>query len=258
MDTRSAGATHDEADVAEVVPLAPNDTATPAPEASGSELREIADSLRGTFQTVEAMTQSFIRKAILQGIFRPGERLNQDLIAQALGVSRMPVRASLRQLESEGLVRVLPHRGATVSVLRPREIAEIYELRILIEGHLVEHAVSRLTDDALTALETVARELDGDPILPERLDRRKEFYERLYERADRPRALAMARQLRDSVGRYLLLIPADSLHSHEEFLKYLRAHDAVGAREWLVAHLSSVSRKLQLEVAQADSSSSKT
>lgn len=250
MNTRGVGATQDEVQAGEAVPLAHFATSD-LPPASINELGEIASSLRGTFQTREEMTQSFIRKAILRGIFRPGERLNQDLIAQALGVSRMPVRASLRQLESEGLVRVLPHRGATVSVLRPREIAEIYELRILIEGHLVEHAVSRLTDEALIALETMARELDGDPVLSERLDRRKEFYERLYEHAERPRTLAMAKQLRDSVGRYLLLIPADDLHPHEELLSYLRAHDAVGAREWLVAHLSSVSRKLQLEVAQA-------
>lgn len=231
-------------------------TQTSGPPSADQDLREIASSLRGTFQTVEAMTQSFIRKAILQGVFRPGERLNQDLIAQALGVSRMPVRASLRQLESEGLVSMSPHRGATVSVLRPREIAEIYELRILVEGHLVEHAVNRLSDAALEALEAIAHELDNDPQLPDRLDRRKEFYERLYEHAERPRALAMAKQLRDSVGRYLLLIPADSLHPHEGFLTYLRAHDAVGAREWLVAHLGSVSRKLQLEVAQEDSRAS--
>lgn len=244
--------TRDGALVGEAAPLTTGGSSDSVTESTSDELRGIANSLRGAFQTVEEMTQSFIRQAILQGIFRPGERLNQDLIAQALGVSRMPVRSSLRALESEGLVLVLPHRGATVSVLRPREIAEIYELRILIEGHLVERAVSRLSDEALAALEAIVHQLDGEPVLPERLDRRKQFYEQLYELADRPRALAMAKQLRDSVGRYLLLIPADSLHPHEEFLDYLRANDALGAKEWLVAHLSSVSRKLQLEVAQAD------
>ncbi|WP_409371407.1 GntR family transcriptional regulator [Mycolicibacterium murale] len=54
-------------------------------------------------------------------------------MAESLGVSRMPVRASLRQLENEGLVQINHHRGATVSVLRPEEINEIYELRILLE-----------------------------------------------------------------------------------------------------------------------------
>jgi DNA-binding GntR family transcriptional regulator len=219
--------------------------------ASSGDLSAIADSVRGTFQTVEGMTQSFIREAILQGIYKPGERLNQDAIADALGVSRMPVRASLRQLEAEGLVRIYPHRGATVSVLRPHEIAEIYELRVLIEGHLLELALANLTDDALADLEELVGHLDGDPLVPERLERRKEFYERLYELADRPRALGMAKQLRDSVGRYLLLIRSDELHPHEDLMVHLRSRDNAAAKRWLAAHLKSVSRKLQQVVAQA-------
>jgi DNA-binding GntR family transcriptional regulator len=225
--------------------------------ASGAELSAIADSVRGTFQTVEGMTQSFIREAILQGIYKPGERLNQDAIAEALGVSRMPVRASLRQLEGEGLVRIYPHRGATVSVLRPHEIAEIYELRVLIEGHLLDLALSNLTDEALADLEELVGQLDGDPLVPERLERRKEFYERLYELADRPQALAMAKQLRDSVGRYLLLIRSDELHPHEDLMVHLRARDHAAAKRWLAAHLKSVSRKLQQVVPQAQDEASR-
>lgn len=211
-------------------------------------LTTIAESVRGTFQTVEGMTQSFIREAILQGIYKPGERLNQDAIAEALGVSRMPVRASLRQLESEGLVRNYPHRGATVSVLRPHEIAEIYELRALIEGHLLQLAMVNLTDDALADLEELVVALDDDSQEPGRLERRKEFYERLYELAERPRALAIAKQLRDSVGRYLLLIRADELHRHDDLLMHLRAGDATAAKKWLAAHLKSVSNRLQAVV----------
>jgi DNA-binding GntR family transcriptional regulator len=218
--------------------------------APGDDLSAIAESVRGTFQTVEGMTQSFIREAILQGIYKPGERLNQDAIAEALGVSRMPVRASLRQLEGEGLVRIYPHRGATVSVLRPQEIAEIYELRVLIECHLLELALSRLSDDALADLEELVAQVDAQNG-PERLERRKEFYERLYELADRPRALTMAKQLRDSVGRYLLLVPSEEHHPHEDLMVHLRARDNAAAKRWLAQHLKSVSRRLQQVVAQA-------
>jgi DNA-binding GntR family transcriptional regulator len=219
-------------------------------EATTSDLSAIANSVRGTFQTVEGMTLAFMREAILRGIFRSGERLNQDAIADALGVSRMPVRAGLRQLETEGLVQILPNRGATVSVLTSSEIAEIYELRILIEGHLLEQALTNLTDEAMTDLEELVGQLDGDPLVPDWLDRRKEFYERLYEQADRPRALGLAKQLRDSVGRYLLLVPSDELHSHENLMVHLRAHDTAAAKRWLTAHLKSVSRRLQQVVSQ--------
>jgi Mn-dependent DtxR family transcriptional regulator len=123
-------------------------------------LGHIADSVRGTFKTVEDMTQAFIREAITQGIFRPGQRLNLDSIAESLGVSRMPVRASLRQLENEGLVQINHYRGATVSVLRPSEIAEIYELRILLESYLLKLAIASIDDELVDRLEAIVREME--------------------------------------------------------------------------------------------------
>ena len=208
-------------------------------------LAAIAQSARGAFSTVEDMTQSFIREAIIQGLFRPGERLNLDTIASALGVSRMPVRASLRQLEGEGLLRIHPYRGATVSVLQPHEIAEIYELRVLLECHLLEHAVARLDAGLLVRLEAVVARMEASRELGERLEARREFYELLYQRAERPRALAQVNNLRSSVGRYLLLQRVDEPHGHEDFLAFLRARDTEHAQEWLAAHLNRVSRKLQ-------------
>jgi DNA-binding GntR family transcriptional regulator len=217
-----------------------------------NDLSSIAEAVRGTFQTVEGMAHAFIREAILQGIYKPGERLNQDAIADALGVSRMPVRASLRQLEAEGLVRIYPHRGATVSVLQRHEVAEIYELRILIEGYLLELAIANLTDEVLAELEALAGQVDDDAPPTDHLDRRKEFYERLYGLAERPQAQAMAKQLRSMVGRYLLMIRTDDLQRHDNLLTYLRKRDAAAAKKWLAAHLGSVSRKLQAVVPDAE------
>jgi DNA-binding GntR family transcriptional regulator len=217
-----------------------------------AELKAIAGALRGNFQTVEGMTHSFIRDAILKGIFKPGERINQDGIAEVLGVSRMPVRAALRQLEAEGLVHIYPHRGATVSVLQRHEIAEIYELRALIEGYLLEQAVKNLTDEDLADLEELVEPLDADSPLPERLEWRQDFYGRLYELADHPRALAMANQLRASVGRYLLLVRPDELERHQGLMKHLRARDAAAAKKWLVSHLAKVSKSIQAIAPEAN------
>jgi DNA-binding GntR family transcriptional regulator len=215
-------------------------------------LGHIAESVRETFQTVEGMTQSFIREAIMQGIFRPGQRLNLDSIAESLGVSRMPVRASLRQLENEGLVEIHHYRGATVSVLRADEIAEIYELRILLESYLLKLAVAELDDAFLDRLEEIVEQLESSDELAERLERRFQLYGELYGRANRPRALAQVNSLRGSVGRYLLLQRADEMHSHEKLIKHLRARDADKAAEWLVEHLHKVSANLQAMVAEED------
>ena len=216
-------------------------------------LDRLAQSVRGTFQTVEDMTQSFIREAILQGLFPPGQRLNLDNIAAQLGVSRMPVRASLRQLEGEGLVRIHPHRGVTVSVLLPDEIAEIYELRVLLESYLLERAMPHLTEDILRDLRARAESMEGADDLAEGLELRKDFYERLYELANRPRALAEATHLRGSVGRYLLLLRVSEEHGgHPGLLAHLEVGDLEGGKRWLSDHLSYVSLELQKMVGEND------
>lgn len=204
----------------------------------------MAESLRGNFQTVEAMSQAFIREAILRGIYKPGERLNQDAIAAALGISRMPVRASLRQLEAEGLVHIYPHRGAMVAALHGEQIAEIYEMRVVLECYLLERAMANLDADVLAELEQLAEQLDveSDDL---RLEVRKGFYATLYALADRPRALEEVKQLRDSVGRYLLFIRVDHREHHQVLLSHLRAGDVAKATEWLRNHLEKVSRELQ-------------
>lgn len=219
----------------------------------GEVLDKLARSVRGTFQTVEDMTQSFIREAILQGLFPPGQRLNLDSIAAQLGVSRMPVRASLRQLEGEGLVRIHPHRGVTVSVLQPEEIAEIYELRVLLESYLLERAMPKLNDDILRDLRAKAESVEGAANLVEGLERRKEFYEHLYALADRPRALGEAKHLRGSVGRYLLLLRVtEERGGHPGLLAHLESGDLEGGKRWLADHLSHVSLELQKMVGEGE------
>lgn len=96
----------------------------PSGNAEADALAAIAASMRGSFRTVQETTQAFLREAISQGVFAPGERFSQDAIASALGVSRMPVRTSIKQLEKEGLLEAMS-RGVIVSVLTPAEAAEI-------------------------------------------------------------------------------------------------------------------------------------
>jgi DNA-binding GntR family transcriptional regulator len=216
-------------------------------------MNALVRSVRRKFDTVEDMTQSFVREAIVTGAFPPGQRLNLDEIAATLGVSRMPVRNGLRQLESEGLIEVSPYRGARVSVLDQSEIAEIYELRILLECYLLDQLMGRLDEALLDRLESILVELDRSEELGTWLEQRQFFYQALYERAGRPRTLAQVSRLRSSVGRYFLLRRVDEPHDHghERLMARLRARDLAGAQEWLTGHLRSVSVMLQGMVAAA-------
>ena len=86
-------------------------------------------------QTLASLTLDSLRERILRGHFPEGEPLRQDAIADELGVSRIPVREALRQLESEGLVTFQPHRGAVVSTLSLDEIAELFEIKVVKRMH---------------------------------------------------------------------------------------------------------------------------
>jgi DNA-binding GntR family transcriptional regulator len=222
-----------------------------APPDRDRRLEDIAQSVRSTFHTIEDMTRFFIREAILRGIYRPGERLNQDSIAEALGVSRMPVRASMRQLEAEGLLSIVPHRGAVVSTLSAAEIAEIYDMRCLLEPYLLDHAIANITDAGVAAIEDLTARIAKTDDPSERYELRKQYYETLYGFAGKPRAAQTAAHLRASVSRYLMIQHLDEHSTHGGLAPFLRARDAAGARAWLVEHLRDVSGQMQ-ELVGAD------
>jgi DNA-binding GntR family transcriptional regulator len=101
--------------------------------------------------TVVSMTADALRERILRGDYAEGVPLRQDAIAQDLGVSRIPVREALRQLEAEGLVTFSPHRGAVVSSLSLKEIRELFELRAEIESDLLRRAIPEMGTEKFRA-----------------------------------------------------------------------------------------------------------
>lgn len=103
-------------------------------------------------RTVSEQVHAFIQRALLSGQLNPGDRLAEGELAAALGISRTPIREALRQLESDGLVVVLPHRGTYVRTLDPRRGRQLYEARLLLEPTAARAAAARITDQQLQAL----------------------------------------------------------------------------------------------------------
>jgi DNA-binding GntR family transcriptional regulator len=93
-----------------------------------------------------------IRGRILDGTLKPGERLVEDRLSAELGVSRVPVREALRGLSAEGLVTLLPRRGATVAEVTPETVAELVEVRALLEGLNARLAAQRHDPEIVAAL----------------------------------------------------------------------------------------------------------
>jgi DNA-binding GntR family transcriptional regulator len=103
-------------------------------------------------RTVSEQVHGFIQHALLSGQLNPGDRLAEGELAAALGVSRTPIREALRQLDSDGLVVVLPHRGTFVRTLDPLRGRQLYEARLLVEPATARAAAARITGEQLEAL----------------------------------------------------------------------------------------------------------
>jgi DNA-binding GntR family transcriptional regulator len=157
-------------------------------------------------QTLTGQTLDALRDRILRGSFPEGEPLRQDALAEELGVSRIPVREALRQLEAEGLVTFSPHRGAVVSTLSLEEINELFEVRAEIESDLVRRAVPLMTADddersrqILDEYESVLR--SGEVAQWGELNWR--FHSALYAPSQRNFTLGIVKKLHQHSDRYL-------------------------------------------------------
>ncbi len=86
------------------------------------------------YTTISEIAFNEIRQAILSGKFRPGERINQKQLTEELGISIIPLREAFKQLQAEGFISIIPHRGAYVNELSLQEIEDVYLIRVELEG----------------------------------------------------------------------------------------------------------------------------
>ena len=145
---------------------------------------------------VELRSQLVVRRlrdAIVGGRYAPGDRLRQEEIATAMGISRVPVREALRQLETEGLVTLAPHAGARVAELDPRDLDEIYAIRIALEPMLIAASAPRLVGGQIEHLRELVAEIEESVETPERwLDLDRRLHVASFAAAPMPQARDMA------------------------------------------------------------------
>lgn len=144
-----------------------------------------------------------LREAIMRGLFEDGQELNQEELASQFSVSRLPVREALRQLQAEGLVTVGPQRTAIVVGFDRRHVADVFELRALLESWMLERAAADLGPAELHELRSRCAEMlaTEDPDLW--LERKHEFHRHLLAPATSPVAERMIEQLMGQVERFV-------------------------------------------------------
>jgi DNA-binding GntR family transcriptional regulator len=185
-----------------------------------------------------------LRREIIGGIRVSGERLNEVAIANALNVSRGPVREAILRLASEGLVIVLPHRGAFVKTLDPQGVMDLFELRIALESEAAALAAQRVTGLDLVKLRSTQEQSS------QLVDANDDGFSNEVDLHEFIGKISMNTALSDSVKHVnteLRLVrlrsgsntsrAAEAVREHNEIIKHISVRDADGAREAMRHHL---------------------
>ena len=155
-----------------------------------------------------------LRRAILKGELEPGERLMEIALANKLGVSRTPIREAIRKLELEGLVVMIPRKGAEVARITEKDLRDVLEVRTSLEKLAIELACDRITEDDLKLACKDFEESFGKDDLTTIAEKDVAFHDIIFRSTKNARLIQILNNLREQMYRYRL-----------EYLKDTQSHD---------------------------------
>lgn len=216
--------------------------------------------------SLEARVYNEVREALLCGQFKKGEWLTEHMLTQKLGVSRTPVRSALQRLAEDGLVSMIPNRGAVVIGIAKEDIVDIYRIRMRLEGLASAMAAEKITDEAKQQLsENVAlfefyvQRQDTEHI--EELD--TAFHSMIYEASGSRTLERILTDLHSNTKAYRsqsLCVPgrlARTLEEHKEILGAILTGNAEKAEKLTSAHIECAMQNMLVILAENEEDSGK-
>lgn len=187
-----------------------------------------------------------LRQAILKGELEPGERLMEIQLAEQLGVSRTPIREAIRKLELEGLVLMIPRKGAEVARISEKSLRDVLELRRSLEELAIELACQRMSEEEIDELERAQKAFQEavagtDVMLMAETD--EKYHEIIYLGTDNSRLVQILNNLREQMYRYRLEYIKDAdkrqilLIEHDNILKAVRGRRVAEAKAAMREHI---------------------
>lgn len=187
-----------------------------------------------------------LRQAILRGELKPGERLMEIQLANKLGVSRTPIREAIRKLELEGLVLMVPRKGAEVAEIKEKGLRDVLEVRKALEELSVELACDRIMPEMIEELERTAEEFrkvlkSGDVMKIAQAD--VDFHDVIYRAADNQRLMQLLSNLGEQMYRYRVEylknpgVYGQLLKEHEEIISHIKRGEKEAAVRIVCEHI---------------------
>ncbi|WP_265445950.1 GntR family transcriptional regulator [Acetivibrio straminisolvens] len=188
-----------------------------------------------------------LREAIIAGELKPGERLMEVKLAEKMGVSRTPVREAIRKLELEGLVEMLPRKGAHVAELSAKDIMDVLEVRATLDGLATALAAERITDEEIKELEHIQSQFlayANKDNLQGSIKKDVEFHELIYRASRNERLIQIANNLREQIQRFRVIYlkdysnPKELIKEHQYILEAISTRDKIAAQEYAQKHIN--------------------
>ena len=187
-----------------------------------------------------------LRQAILRGELKPGERLMEIQLANKLGVSRTPIREALRKLELEGLVNMVPRKGAEVADITEKSLRDVLEVRKALEELSVQLACEKITEEEIEELKRAAERfkdtLDNQDVT-KIAEADVAFHDIIYTATDNQKLILLLNNLREQMYRYRVeYLKHREFHpqisrEHKELISYLEAGQKGQAEEKIAVHI---------------------
>jgi len=210
-----------------------------------------------TRKTLGAQVYERIRDAIVQQVLLPGQRVDQNKLADDLQVSLVPVREALKTLEAEGLVSIIPRRGAFVTEISLKDLADLYFARQMIEGEATHHAVERMTDGqfaSMAALIQHMREAIEGEDFRSFMRLNHQFHMTIYDSLNNTHIRQTIQSLweRSEIYRFRFLFVSHSITTihaeHEALLQACRQYDPHLAKQLAKQHIANTRAGLEREL----------
>ena len=188
----------------------------------------------------------YLRESILKGKLEPAQRLMEVQLAEQLGVSRTPVREAIRKLELEGLVVMLPRKGAYVADVSLKDIIEVLEIRAALEGLAASVAAERMTDEDLEKLELISYQFkksleNGDIDMMVKKD--IELHDLVFRSTNNQKLIQINNSLREQVYRFRVTYISDNYTSknlvkeHEDIIAAIHKRNSKEAMQRSTVHI---------------------
>lgn len=211
------------------------------------------------YKPLREIVFEYLRQSIVEGKLEPGKRLMEIQMAEQLGVSRTPIREAIRKLELEGLVVMVPRKGAYVADVSIKDVLEVLEVRMVLEGLAASLAAERMSDSEIDELATICNEFENcykNDDIEGMIEKDVEFHDCIFNATGNHKLNQISQGLREQVYRFRVRYISrynkakELVDEHQAIFNAIKNRDSESAYKYGTEHIENLTNHMmeQLQI----------